>query len=331
MERITLPAPEPLVVRLPAPVEEVLRLPAVETLTLQLPTPAENVLTLPTPEPLQIVLPASMIPQAPRLTAGGVAGEATISGVATEAARAIARASGTLSGAASITGAAKARAVATGGITGAGTLSGVAGARAVGTLTGTGSLAGKAIAKLAGVVAGAASIVGAVKTLLSGGVTSSGTVSGTAAAKAVASGTITGAASITGTAIQMLVAPSRVNKNGNQIISSAWGTVTGWTLAPGYQGAATTNGLLIIGSGTVDITAQVRSPIGHYQYLRIMRNGVQVGPEGSANAISVSTSATGIAVNDGDVISLTWNGLGTGDIYKTVNGGTDTYIQITAA
>ncbi len=117
MERITLPALEPLVVRLPAPVEEVLRLPAVEPLTLQLPAPMVNVLTLPTPKPLQIVFPTSMIPQAPRLAAGSITGEATVSGVATEAARAIARASGSLAGSTSIAGTAKARAVVAGSIT----------------------------------------------------------------------------------------------------------------------------------------------------------------------------------------------------------------------
>ncbi|ASN69202.1 hypothetical protein 7S3_24 [uncultured Caudovirales phage] len=130
-----------------------------------------------------------------------------------------------------------------------------------------------------------------------------------------------------------VTAPSRVNKSGNQVVSSAWGTVTDWTLAGGYQGAATTNGLLVVGAGTVDITTQITSPVGHYQYVRIMRNGVQVGPEGFNNATTptVSTTAAGITVNDGDVISVTYNGIGTGDINKTVSGGSGTYIQITAA
>lgn len=133
-----------------------------------------------------------------------------------------------------------------------------------------------------------------------------------------------------------VASPSRVNKSGDQILptTSSYYTATGWTLAPGYQGQATTNGQLVVGAGTVNIAAQVRAQIsGGNKYLRIMKNGVQVGPEGEvgSSTLIVSTSANSISVDDGDVISVSVRLLGTLDASRTIVGGSESFIQITAA
>ncbi|MGW2095791.1 hypothetical protein [Promicromonospora sukumoe] len=314
---------------------ERITLPALAPLTLTLPSPAAQTLTLPTPEPIRLVLPASMIPQAPRLAAGSVEGSVSVSGSATEAARAIGRASGTVSGAVTVSAAAKARAVADGGIAAAATLSGMTGARLAGTITGSASITGKAVAKLSGAVTAAASIVGTAKARLTGGLAATGDVyiATTAAARATATGGIAAAASVAGTAIQALAAPSRVNKSGDQDIasSSVSETLTGWVLAAGYQGAATTNGLLVVGSGTVNITAQVKgSGGGNNKFLKIMRNGIQVGSEVQATTTNISASASSVAVSNGDVVSVMYRGVGTLSSQRKAFGGAETYIQITA-
>ncbi|MBM4686264.1 hypothetical protein GS532_21270 [Rhodococcus hoagii] len=132
--------------------------------------------------------------------------------------------------------------------------------------------------------------------------------------------------------IMPVLTPSRVVKSGNQVVQQG-NQPTGWVLSGGYQGSATTNGLLVVGAGTVNITAQARfAASGLNRTMKITRNGSQIG-SGSASGSSnlVSASASSVTVGDGDVISFTHTVSATGDAWLTVVGGADTYIQITAA
>lgn len=131
-----------------------------------------------------------------------------------------------------------------------------------------------------------------------------------------------------------VASPSRVNKSGDQSFTASTSTTPiGWTLAAGYKGAATSNGLLVVGSGTVDISAQVTAATSTLsKRLQILRNGVQVGDEGAVGGSTpvIAASANGVAVSDGDVISLSVRTTSGGSTY-TISGGPDTFIQITAA
>ncbi len=128
--------------------------------------------------------------------------------------------------------------------------------------------------------------------------------------------------------------PSRVNKSGDQsFTASTYTTPIGWTLAAGYAGAAVSNGLLVVGSGTVDISAQVTAATSTLsKRLQILRNGVQVGDEG---AVGGSTPVITASANGGDRIGrrchitvctnhFRW-------IYLHHLGRHRHYIQITAA
>lgn len=328
MERITIPAPKRLVLRLPAPEPLVARIPAPATPAASIPAPRDQVLTLPRPKPLHLVLPESSMPRVPGIAAGVVTVDVSITGTAV----ARARAAGAITTEAAVSATAKARAVAAGAITAAVSITGTARPYATGAVTTAVVITGKAVAKLSGAVAAAASITGTAKAVLAGAVTGTATVSGAATARAVAAGAVTAEASITGTA--MLPAyPMGMDKSTSQVVPrNAWTDLTGMVIRSGFPQSVISGDKLVAGASmTVAFTARVGySSIvagGAQQLMRVVKNGTVVVASGNA-----SSGITGTVTfeSGADTLSLqASSSLSTTGSRTIASGAANTYLYWT--
>lgn len=129
------------------------------------------------------------------------------------------------------------------------------------------------------------------------------------------------------------LASAGMDKSGTQTLDRNVDTkVTGWTPRSGYAGTTiATDGIVVTGSGTVTVHAQVQWGGGNSvaaSQLRILRNGVEAAvftSSGSHNSLAGSAS---LALTQGDV--LTFHALRDHSItnYRTVQaGGTFMYFD----
>lgn len=332
-ERITIAAPERLVLRLPAPEPLAAHIEAPAALVAIIPAPIDAVLTLPAPQPDRLVLPESSMPRVPGIAAGGVTAEVSITGTAMARARAV----GAVTAEASMSAIAKARAVAAGAVTAAIGITGSAHPYATGAVTAAVAITGKAVVKLAGAVTASASIAGTVKAVLAGAVTGTATASGTATARAVATGAVTATASITGTAV-VPAYPMGMDKVGTQVIpgasSGAWANavkIIDWATRSGYPSTAIINDCLVAGAAmTVTYSAKVTfqtGGVGSLVQFHLAKNETEL----VASANTGGTLTGTISLNPGDTLSLWGAGnSGIGNGYRTVVAGpTNTYLYWT--
>ncbi|NKT91719.1 hypothetical protein GS854_25245 [Rhodococcus hoagii] len=153
------------------------------------------------------------------------------------------------------------------------------------------------------------------------------------ATSATAGASMDGAPSVT-TVVQHAF-PSRVVKSSPNFPypQNTWTRVTGWELAAGSLGQAGVNGLVVTGSGTVDVSVSLRiiSTSTLSRSVRVTLNDVALGDNvefpGSTTVLTRTVNA--VAVNPGDVLSV-WIVTATSiSSQRFVMPGADTFINIT--
>ncbi|WP_157383633.1 hypothetical protein [Prescottella equi] len=210
--------------------------------------------------------------------------------------------------------------------------SGTAGATMDGFADTVGEIAGISVAEVVVSMDAAASIS------IAGFATAPASMNGNASAVSVPATSATAAASMDGAASVTTVVqhafPSRVVKLSPNFPypQNTWTRVTGWELADGSLGQAGTNGLVVTGSGTVDVSVSLRiiSTSTLSRSVRVTLNDVALGDNvefpGSTTVLTRTVNA--VAVNPGDVLSvwiLTSTSLSS---QRYVMPGADTFINI---
>lgn len=210
--------------------------------------------------------------------------------------------------------------------------SGTAGATMDGFADTVGEIAGISVAEVGVSMDAAASVS------IAGFATAPASMNGNASAVSVPATSATAAASMDGVASVTTVVqhafPSRVVKLSPNFPypQNTWTRVTGWELADGSLGQAGTNGLVVTGSGTVDVSVSLRiiSTSTLSRSVRVTLNDVALGDNvefpGSTTVLTRTLNA--VAVNPGDVLSvwiLTSTSLSS---QRYVMPGADTFINI---
>ncbi|WP_395704997.1 hypothetical protein [Rhodococcus ruber] len=179
------------------------------------------------------------------------------------------------------------------------------------TATGSGTIAPQALPVSASVRAPVVSATaGAVSQVMTGSVSvPTPAVSGGASVSAVAA-TAT-AAMPAPVAEAVTFTPSGMTKTGTQSFTTAWAPLNGWTADTGtYPGSTVVSNALQVQGGKPDATISVSLPYSstftQNRRARIKLNGTVIATSGAftANSGTITVSATGVAVADGDDITI---------------------------
>lgn len=122
---------------------------------------------------------------------------------------------------------------------------------------------------------------------------------------------VTFAAVAENTSVAVLFAPSGMTKNGTQPFTTSWAQLNGWTANTGtYPGSTVVNNALQVQGSKPDATIAVSLPysstFSNNRRARIKVNGTVVATSAgfTANSGTITVTATGVAVADGDDITI---------------------------